>query len=61
VALIYEEIVALDLSQGMLFPAQNEETGSVCLKILFWKKQKWKDFFDGNMTIPSFDCVSVTQ
>ncbi|WP_092176975.1 hypothetical protein [Cyclobacterium xiamenense] len=34
-ALIYEEIAAFALPQGMLFPAQNE---SVCVKTLFFKK-----------------------
>lgn len=37
-ALIYEGIAAFALPQGMLVPAKNEETGSVCLKILRYKK-----------------------
>ncbi len=59
-ALIYEGIAAFALPQGMLFMAQNEKTGSGCLKILRYKKNG-SDCFDGNKTIPSFDRTSVTS
>lgn len=44
-ALIYKGIAAFALPQGRLFPDQNEETGSVCVKILFFKKTEVKGFF----------------